>query len=48
MPDDFTTGVGVNERVADAYAENIVDAFVNKHKKPAPTNSQDGTIPGRV
>ena len=44
VPDDFTTGVGVNERVADAYAENIVDAFVNKYKKPAPTNSQDGTI----
>jgi hypothetical protein len=44
VPDDFTTGVGVNERVADAYAENIVDAFVNKYKKPARTNSQDGTI----
>ena len=44
IPENFTVGVGVNRRMTDASAREMMDAFVKRYEKPSKPVAQDGTV----
>lgn len=44
VPENFTVGVGVNRRMTDTAAREMMDAFVKRYEKPSKPIAQDGTV----
>ena len=44
IPENFTVGVGVNRRMTETSAREMMDAFVKRYEKPSKPIAQDGTV----